>query len=120
VPAQDRNVLRREAKAREQLIIDILEPRPHAVLCRIILNLNESTHEAGSGLLQRGRTRGHASFAHREFPQLDAGLWICPSCFRANVAKYRCVTISEGGSPVGFEALGLGFHGYASQERSAK
>src|SRR6516162_217890 len=64
--AQNEDVLEREAQARKLFIVEISEPRPYALLARIVLSSNKPAHQARSGLQRSGRTRGHALARKRD------------------------------------------------------
>jgi hypothetical protein len=46
ISAQDLNILRCKTKTRKLFIIELSEPRAYALLPRVVLSLNKSTHQA--------------------------------------------------------------------------
>ena len=59
--AQNEDVLRHETEARKLFIVELSEPRPYALLARVVVSPNKPAHQARSGFQRSGRARGHAS-----------------------------------------------------------
>jgi len=58
---QNEDVLGHETEARKLFIVELSEPRPYALLARVVVSPNKPAHQARSGFQRSGRARGHAS-----------------------------------------------------------
>ena len=73
---QNEDVLGHETEARKLFIVELSEPRPYALLARVVVSPNKPAHQARSGFQRSGRARGHASArklnGYRQPPDLIA------------------------------------------------
>jgi len=56
---QNEDALGHETEACKLFIVELPEPRPYALLARVVVSPNKPAHQARSGFQRSGRARGH-------------------------------------------------------------